>query len=241
MEPIKLLDHGYIRLIDFMGGDLDIVRAARTSYNAEWRTGEDAGKDEKLIRRLMRERHTSPFEMVEFKFEVKVPLFVARQWHRHRTWSYSEVSARYTELPCEMYVPDPAVIGVQSKNDKQMRDIYPAHDSGQARWMAELIRAQNNLAYRTYERLLKGGAPRELARGVLPTNTYTRFFAKVDLHNLLGFLALRLDPHAQYEIRVYAEAILTLIEPHVPYTLAAFKAYQAVWAEFKARALQEAA
>ena len=121
MNEIKVLDHGLVRLVDHMGDDLSIVRAARVSYDADWRTGDDAGKDEKLIRYLMRNRHTSPFEAVVFTFEVKAPLFVLRQWQRHRTWSYTEVSARYSELPDEFYVPDVAGITTQSASNKQMR------------------------------------------------------------------------------------------------------------------------
>ena len=220
MNEIKVLDHGLVRLVDHMGSDLSIVRAARVSYDADWRTGDDAGKDEKLIRYLMRNRHTSPFEAVTFTFEVKAPLFVLRQWHRHRTWSYNEVSARYSELPDEFYVPDVADITTQSASNKQMR-TETQHP--QAAEMQDLMRKAMMAAFDTYKELLARGCPRELARSVLPCSTYSRMFATVDLHNLFHFLRLRLHEHAQKEIRVYAEAMLKLVEPIVPVAVAAFK------------------
>lgn len=220
MNEIKVLDHGLVRLVDHMGSDLSIVRAARVSYDADWRTGDDAGKDEKLIRYLMRNRHTSPFEAVVFTFEVKAPIFVLRQWHRHRTWSYNEVSARYSELPDEFYVPDVADITTQSASNKQMR-TETQHP--QAAEMQDLMRKAMTDAFDTYKELLTQGCPRELARSVLPGSTYSRMFATVDLHNLFHFLRLRLHEHAQKEIRVYAEAMLKLVEPIVPAAVAAFK------------------
>ena len=220
MNEIKVLDHGLVRLVDHMGSDLSIVRAARVSYDADWRTGDDAGKDEKLIRYLMRNRHTSPFEAVTFTFEVKAPIFVLRQWHRHRTWSYNEVSARYSELPDEFYVPDVADITTQSASNKQMR-TETQHP--QAAEMQRLMKKAMTDAFGTYKELLARGCPRELARSVLPCSTYSRMFATVDLHNLFHFLRLRLHEHAQKEIRVYAEAMLKLVEPIVPVAVAAFK------------------
>ena len=220
MNEIKVLDHGLVRLVDHMGSDLSIVRAARVSYDADWRTGDDAGKDEKLIRYLMRNRHTSPFEAVTFTFEVKAPIFVLRQWHRHRTWSYNEVSARYSELPDEFYVPDVADITTQSASNKQMR-TETQHP--QAAEMQDLMRKAMMAAFDTYKELLARGCPRELARSVLPCSTYSRMFATVDLHNLFHFLRLRMHEHAQKEIRVYADAMLALVEPIVPVAVAAFK------------------
>lgn len=219
-EPIKVLDHGLVRLVNQMGSDLAIVRNARVSYNAEWRAGEDAGKDAKLIHYLLKNGHTSPFESVGFTFEVKAPIFVLRQWHRHRTWSYNEVSARYSELPMEFYVPEPRHITTQSKDNKQMRTQDP-HPMAEA--FASGIHGCCQMAFRLYQDLLNAGCPRELARGVLPVNTYSHMFATVDLHNLFHFLRLRLHAHAQYEIRVYAEAMLFLIEPIVPVAIAAFR------------------
>lgn len=217
---IQCLDYGFVRLIDSMGSDLSIVRAARVSYNAEWRAGEDEGKDAKLINYLLKNKHTSPFESVVFTFEVKAPIFVLRQWHRHRTWSYNEVSARYAELPEEYYVPKPEHITTQSVNNKQMRttEVHPKCLD----WAAE-IDLQCKLAFKMYRRALDDGVPRELARSILPVATYSHMFATVDLHNLFHFLKLRLHEHAQYEIRVYAEAILKLIEPIVPVAIKSFK------------------
>lgn len=214
---INVLDHGFVRLVDSLGSDLSVVRAARVSYDAEPRGD---GSDDKLIRYLMRNGHTSPFESVVFTFEIKCPIFIARQWHRHRTWSYNEVSARYTELPEEFYVPNQSQITTQSTDNKQMRTLTQHPESEDIQMM---IGASNEQAFAVYKHLLSIGTPRELARSVLPVGAYTRYFGTVDLHNLFHFLRLRLHEHAQYEIRVYAEAILQLIEPIVPVSVAAFK------------------
>jgi thymidylate synthase (FAD) len=226
-EPRNVLDHGFVRLVDYMGNDLSIVRAARVSYDADWRVGDETNpSDEKLIQYLIRNRHTSPFESVVFTFEIKCPIFIARQWHRHRTWSYNEVSARYTELPREYYLPKPEHIGVQSKDNKQARDMIHVQDIGPLDEIAAskyLIKDHCEEAFKIYKALLLRGVPRELARTVLPLSTYTRYFGTVNLHNLLHFLSLRLHPHAQYEIRVYAEAILDIISHIVPVTMDAWK------------------
>lgn len=216
-QRVDVLDHGYARLVESMGDDMSVVRSARVSYNAKPRKD---GSDEKLLRYLYKNRHTSPFEAVEFQFEIKCPMFIARQWHRHRTWAYNEVSARYTALPEEFYVPEAALIDVQNKNNKQQRDIVPLEGAETYR---QLMRTQNEEAFQTYKILLQEGVPRELARTVLPVSTYTHYFAKVDLHNLLHFLRLRLHPHAQLEIQVYAEALLELIRPIVPVTVSIFE------------------
>ncbi len=222
-QEIKLLDHGYIRLVDHMGSDLSVVRSARVSYDAEWRAGEDEGKDAKLIHYLMKNRHTSPFESVNFTFEVKAPIFVFRQWHRHRTWAFNEISARYAELPEEFYVPDLDKVTTQSVNNKQQRTDNALEAAGACR---EIIKVACREAFADYKRLLEFGCPRELARGVLPVNTYSKMFATIDLHNLLGFLRLRDHSHAQYEIQVYARAMMDLIRPIVPVTVEAFEAYK---------------
>lgn len=216
----KVLDHGFVRLVDSMGSDLSVVRSARVSYDAAWRTGEDAGKDAQLINYLWKNKHTSPFESVTFTFEVKAPIFVLRQWHRHRTWSYNEISARYSALPEEYYVPDVSLITTQSKDNKQMRtnEQHP-----QAEDIRQFIEYTSSLAHKEYKNLLAMGCPRELARSVLPVGTYSHMFATVDLANLFRFLDLRMHEHAQYEIRVYAEAMLELIEPVVPECVAAWK------------------
>lgn len=219
-EAIKVLDHGLVRLVDSMGNDLSVVRAARVSYGAEWRTGEDEGKDSKLLNYLVKNKHTSPFESCVFTFEVKAPIFVFRQWHRHRTWSFNEISARYAVLPEEFYVPELEKITTQSSSNKQMRtdELNPNAFS-----VRETIAVTCEKAFEQYRKLIEYGCPRELARSVLPVATYSHMFATIDLHNLMHFLKLRLHSHAQYEIRVYAEAMLKLIEPIVPHSVAAFK------------------
>lgn len=219
-EEIRVLDHGYVRLVDHMGSDLSIVRSARVSYNAQWRTGEDEGKDAKLINYLVKNRHTTPFESVTFTFEVKAPIFVFRQWHRHRTWAYNEVSARYTELPEEYYIPAENLITMQSTSNKQMRTDEANPNAPQIRGIME---SQCFGAFRAYLRMLELGCPRELARAVLPVATYSQMFGTVNLHNLFHFLGLRSHSHAQYEIRVYAVAMLELIRPIVPVAVAAWE------------------
>ena len=227
-RKIDVLDHGFVRLVDSMGSDLSVVRAARVSYDAAWRAGANEGSDSRLIKYLWKNKHTSPFEAVEFQFEVKAPIFVFRQWHRHRTWSFNEVSARYRELPAEFYVPDPALIGVQSTSSKQARIIsgLAAAENGallsDRRLETENMRRHCEQAFDLYRDLLESGWPRELARSVLPVNTYSHMFAKIDLRNLLHFLDLRLHEHAQYEIRVYAEAMVELTKTIVPECLQAW-------------------
>lgn len=214
----KVLDHGYVALVDSMGSDLSVVRNARTSYDAEWRTGEDAGKDEKLIKYLAKNNHGTPFEAVTFTFEVKAPIFVFRQWHRHRTWAFSEISSRYSELPEEFYVPDYDQITTQSSSNKQMKtnEQHPAaHDIRM--WM----RKCNSDAFTLYKDLIALGTPRELARTVLPVATYSKMFATVSLRNLAAFLKLREHEHAQYEIRVYANAMHEIAKQVCPISIAA--------------------
>lgn len=219
MERIKCLDHGFVRLVDHMGDDLSIIRAARVSYDAAWRAGENEANDVKLINYLWKNAHTTPFEAVTFTFEIKAPIFVFRQWHRHRTWSYNELSARYRELPEEFYVPEIDKIGTQSKNNKQAREL------GSIEPREEEIREYQNIcsqSFDTYRTLINIGWPRELARMVLPLSTYSHMFATVNLLNLLKFLKLRSHEHAQYEIRVYAEAMKSLASNVVPVTMRAY-------------------
>ena len=216
---IDVLDHGFVRLVDHMGNDLSIVRNARVSYDAEWRAGEDQGSDNRLINYLYKHGHNTPFEAVTFTFDVKAPIFVLRQWHRHRTQSYNELSARYRPLPAEFYVPEPEVITTQSADNKQMRTTEVHPDAEQFR---ERMQAQNSMAFATYESMLRDGCPRELARSVLPVATYSHMFATMNLHNLFRFLSERLHEHAQYEMRVYAEAMLELVTPIVPVAVEAF-------------------
>lgn len=219
MGKIDILDHGFVRLVDHMGGDLSIVRAARVSYDAAWRAGENEGSDDRLIRYLWKHHHTTPFEAVELQFEVKAPIFVLRQWHRHRTWSYNELSARYRELPEEFYVPAPDKIGVQSADNKQGRA-----DASDNHVAAAHIRETCAHAFRAYHMLLADGVPRELARSVLPVSTYSHMFAKTNLLNLFRFLTLRCDAHAQYEIRVYADAMRELARAIAPVAVSAWEA-----------------
>ena len=177
---IDLLDHGFIRLVDSMGDDLSIVRNARVSYDAEWRTGSDKGSDERLINYLYNNGHNTPFEAVTVTFDVKAPIFVFRQWHRHRTQSYNELSARYRELPEEFYIPEATQITTQSTDNKQMRTDVQHPDAGNIRhWM----RKANEGSFDTYKKLIKSGCPRELARSVLPVSTYSHMFATANLNN----------------------------------------------------------
>ena len=220
-DKIDVLDHGFVRLLDHMGSDVSVVRAARVSYDADWRAGEDEGSDHRLINYLWRNKHTSPFESVSFTFEVKAPIFVFRQWHRHRTWSYNELSARYKELPEEYYLPDAALIGKQSPDSKQAR-IFTDEVAKENYDLLSEVNAHCEQSFRLYRVLIQKGWPRELARSVLPVNTYSHMFCTVNLLNLLKFITLRDHDHAQYEIRVYAEAMKKLITPIVPTVMKAF-------------------
>lgn len=224
VDRIEVLDHGFVRLVDSMGSDLSIVRAARVSYAAAWRAGENEGSDKRLIKYLWSHKHTTPFESVTFTFEVKAPIFVIRQWHRHRTMSYNELSARYRELPTCYYLPDPALIGVQSTDNKQGRSLAVDDNTLEQRRkdVQDLDEAMRWL-FTIYEGLVERGWPKELARIVLPVSTYSHMFVTVNLLNLFKFLTLRCDEHAQYEIRKYAEAMLCLITPIVPVSVQAWK------------------
>lgn len=217
---IRVLNAGSVRLVEAMGDDLSIVRAARVSYQAAWRAGADDGSDAKLIRSLMQRGHTSPFESVQLKFDVRAPIFVFRQWHRHRTWSYNEVSARYSELDLGFYEPAIAQIGAQSKTDKQGRTTEGVSFSPAV--VASIIRDHNVKSFETYRHLLEQGVSRELARVVLPVSAYSQMFGSVNLHNLFNFCRLRSDSHAQYEIRVYSDAMLKLASSVAPVAVQAF-------------------
>jgi thymidylate synthase (FAD) len=217
-----VLDHGFVRLVDYMGSDLSIVRNARISYDAAWRAGEDEGSDAKLIRYLMKNGHNTPFEAPAITFEVKAPIFVIRQWHRHRTQSYNEISARYKQLPQEYYVPELVNITTQSTDNKQTRTTQQHPDAFHIR---QLIEQENRASFKRYCELLKLGTPRELARTVLPTGTYTHMFASANLWNWMRFLKERLHPHAQYEIQVYAKAIAKELAALYPVSMEAFKEY----------------
>lgn len=230
MDKIDCLDHGFVRLVDRMGDDASIVEAARCSYQ----NGTTISRaDKELINYLYRHKHTTPFEMVEFKFHCKMPIFVARQWIRHRTANVNEYSARYSILEKEFYIPRPEQLMPQSKANKQgsagvMSDEHKAN-------VVETLQNVSDNCYMAYQMLLGEGGDdmggdypglsRELARMIVPTNIYTQWYWKIDLHNLLHFLSLRMDSHAQYEIRVFADAIYELIKPHVPAAIEAFDEY----------------
>lgn len=217
----RVLDHGFVRLVDYMGTDISIVRSARVSYDAAWRAGENEGSDNRLIRYLLRNGHNTPFEAVVATLEIKAPIFVVRQWHRHRTQSYNELSARYRELPEEFYVPEPHLLGKQSSDNKQVRVLEPDIKDAELRCMQIRISCEQSFA--EYRALLQDGVPREIARTVLPLATYTHMFSTANLHNWLRFLSERLHPHAQYEIRLYAEAVRKLLNEIVPVTMRAFE------------------
>ncbi|GBR02790.1 FAD-dependent thymidylate synthase [Acetobacter oeni] len=235
-KAFPVLDHGFVRVIDYMGDDSAIVQAARVSYGRGTRkVSEDAG----LIRYLMRHHHSTPFEMCEIKFHIKLPIFIARQWIRHRTANVNEYSARYSILDKEFYLPAPEHMAAQSASNRQGRgevlDADTAHD------VLNLLRDDANRTYNTYESLLDTengpGLARELARMNLTLNTYTQWYWKVDLHNLMHFLSLRIDPHAQYEIRTYAETMLDILRAWVPVTAAAFTEYRVGAVTFSATML----
>jgi thymidylate synthase (FAD) len=244
-EPVALLDHGFVRVIDYMGDDAAVVQAARVSYGKGTKR---VNEDRALIHYLMRHRHTTPFEMCEIKFHVKLPIFVARQWIRHRTANVNEYSARYSILDNEFYVPAPDQLAAQSQSNRQGRGEVVAPD--EAARVLDLLRADAERAYRSYVELLnedeggraidpaRPGLARELARMNLSLNFYTQWYWKTDLFNLLNFLSLRADAHAQYEIRVYAEAMIGMLERWVPITADAFRQHRLGGAQLSASALE---
>jgi len=222
-QPIPCLDHGFVRLIDYMGDDNAIVQAARVSYG---KGSKKVRQDRGLLRYLIRHRHTTPFEMCELKLHVKLPIFVARQWIRHRTANVNEISARYSVLDKEFYLPDPNDMSIQSISNRQGRgDTLSPEQSALA---LELLKRDATQTYDTYQQLLgeEFGLARELARMNLPVNWYTQWYWKIDLHNLLHFLSLRMDSHAQYEIRVFGDAIGSLVADWVPLVWEAFQDYR---------------
>ena len=232
-EPLPVLDHGFVRVVDYMGDDAAIVQAARVSYGKGTR---QASQDEGLIRYLMRHRHTSPFEMCEIKLHVKLPMFIARQWIRHRTANVNEYSARYSILDKEFYVPAADQLAVQSSINNQGRG--EAINRNDAEKILDLMKGDAAQAFNSYEQLINSDADgkpvdaerpalaRELARIGLPLSTYTQWYWKTDLHNLFHFMALRADSHAQYEIRVYADVIRDIANRWVPLASNAFEDYR---------------
>jgi thymidylate synthase (FAD) len=232
----EVLDHGFIRVIDYMGDDAAIVQAARVSYGAGTKHVQN---DEGLIRYLMRHWHSTPFEMCEIKLHVKLPVFVARQWIRHRTANVNEYSARYSILDREFYIPQPEQLAAQSVVNNQGRgEVLTGAESAR---VLEILKRDAAQCYDDYESMLsqdgQKGLARELARMNLPMNIYTQWYWKTDLHNLFHFLGLRADAHAQYEIRVYAEAIAACVRDWVPLAFAAFEDYRMGGVTLSAKAI----
>ncbi len=229
---LPVLDHGFVRVVDYMGDDAAVVQAARVSYGRGTRR---ALEDEGLIRYLMRHHHSTPFEMCEIKFHVKLPIFVARQWIRHRTANVNEYSARYSILDKDYYIPEPGQLAAQSSSNRQGRG--EVLDSQTATRVLALLREDAEQTYGHYEEMLseETGLARELARMNLTLNTYTQWYWKTDLHNLFHFLRLRADSHAQYEIRVYAEAMMETVKAWVPLSYNAFCDYRLGAVTFSAK------
>ena len=232
----EVLDHGFIRVIDYMGDDSAIVQAARVSYGAGTKHVQN---DDGLIRYLMRHWHSTPFEMCEVKLHVKLPVFVARQWIRHRTANVNEYSARYSILDREFYIPEPAQLAAQSVVNNQGRgEVLTGAESAR---VLEILKRDAAQCYDDYESMLsqdgQQGLARELARMNLPMNIYTQWYWKTDLHNLFHFLRLRADAHAQYEIRVYAEAIAACVKDWVPLAFGAFEDYRMGGVTLSAKAI----
>lgn len=215
---MDVLDHGFVRLIDYLGGDARIVQSARVSYAGGTRT---VREDAALIDYLLRHQHTSPFEQVVLTFHLKMPIFVARQWMRHRTARANEVSGRYSVLPNEFYLPQPEQVRRQSRENKQGGDQGEVPPELQAE-VLERLREGPYQAYAAYEELLEAGVARELARVQLPLSLYTEMYWQIDLHNLMHFLRLRMDEHAQYEIRAYGEVLARCARAVAPVAMDAF-------------------
>ena len=233
----EVLDHGFVRVIDYMGDDAAICQAARVSYGKGTKA---VSNDKGLIRYLMRHWHSTPFEMCEIKLHVKLPVFVARQWIRHRTANVNEYSARYSILDREFYIPAPEQLAAQSVINNQGRGA--ALEGEEAARVLDILKSDSNRAYDHYEQMISDegqqGLARELARMNLPSNIYTQWYWKVDLHNLFHFLRLRADSHAQYEIRVYADAICRIVADWVPLAYGAFEDYRMGGVQFSSRGME---
>jgi thymidylate synthase (FAD) len=234
-KPFEVLDHGFVRVVDYMGNDSSVVQAARVSYGAGTKK---VNADKALINYLIAHRHTTPLEMCEIKFHIKLPIFVARQWIRHRTASVNEYSARYSIVEDEFYVPKAANLSAQSKINHQGRDESSVLNAEESKRVLEILKNDALKSYDHYLEMInqdaagnvvnaeKEGLARELARMNLPLSCYTQWYWKIDLHNLLHFLNLRADSHAQYEIRVYAEIMLEMVKKWVPHCFEAFMKHQ---------------
>lgn len=229
--PFEVLDHGFVRVVDYMGNDSSIVQAARVSYGQGTKK---INADKALINYLLAHRHTTPFEMCEIKLHIKLPIFIARQWIRHRTASVNEYSARYSIMEDEFYIPKTQHLAAQSKINHQGRDESKVLNEEEQKRVLEILKQDSLRSYSHYLEMInqdkngnivdesKDGLARELARMNLPLNCYTQWYWKIDLHNLLHFLYLRADSHAQYEIRVYAQTILDIVKKWVPHCFEAF-------------------
>jgi thymidylate synthase (FAD) len=221
-REFPVLDHGFVRLVDYLGSDERIVQSARVSYGGGTKTYR---QDKGLINYLLRNDHTSPFEQVNFTFHVKMPIFVARQWIRHRTARVNEISGRYSVMADEHYLPDRAKISLQSEDNKQGRMEIPVDDAVADEVLA-ILEADQRHSYESYQRLLDLGIAREISRINLPLSLYTEWYWQMDLHNLFHFLRLRLDPHAQWEIRAYAEVVLDMVRRVCPIAVEAFEEHK---------------
>ena len=219
---ISVLDKGFVRLIDTMGDDHSIVQAARVSYGAGTKS---ARADRALIFYLMQHKHTTPFEMVEFKFHCRMPIYVARQWIRHRTANVNEISGRYSVMEDRFWVPALEDFRTQAGTNRQGEQDAPPIDEATAQKLRDLFEQEQRQLYRNYESYLATGVAREIARANLPLSLYTEWYWKIDLHNLFHFLHLRLDPHAQKEIRVFAEAMAHFVKEKTPIAWEAFEEY----------------
>lgn len=233
-QPIPVLDHGFVRLVDYLGGDARIVQSARVSYGDGTKT---VREDAALIDYLLRHAHTSPFEQVVLTFHLKMPIFVARQWMRHRTARANEISGRYSVLPNEFYVPDEGQLRVQSQQNKQGRsdEVVPPERRAE---VLQILQEGTTGRYAEYESMLEDGLARELARLHLPVSLYTEMYWQIDLHNLMHFLRLRIDSHAQHEIRVFAEALATCAKAVAPEAYKAFEEHVLHGARFSKSELE---
>ncbi len=245
--PFEVLDHGFVRVIDYMGNDAAVVQAARVSYGAGTKK---VSNDKGLISYLMAHYHTTPFEMCEIKFHIKLPIFIARQWIRHRTASVNEYSARYSIMEDEFYIPKAEHLAAQSKVNHQGRDESRTLNTVEQKHVLELLKKDATTCYDHYLEMInqnrdgaitdpnKDGLARELARMNLTVNCYTQWYWKIDLHNLLHFLHLRADSHAQYEIRVYAQTMLDMVKQWVPFCYEAFEKHRIGGHNFSAAAIE---
>ncbi|MCX7775157.1 MAG: FAD-dependent thymidylate synthase [Spirochaetaceae bacterium] len=234
-REFPVLDKGFVRLVDYLGSDARIVQAARVSYGAGTRSFRE---DAALIDYLMRHEHTSPFEQVVLTFHIKLPIFVARQWIRHRTARVNEISGRYSILPEEYFMPSPDALAPQSADNKQGRENEP-FDAATAEKLRAIIEEASAQSFKAYRALLDAGLAREVSRIVLPLSLYTEWYWQMDLHNLFRFLALRLDPHAQREIREYARVILEITRKVAPAATASFERYMLQGVRFSGPEMEE--